>query len=161
MDNTKKIFLVLVALGSNLGEKEKNLRDGWRKFIELPGIEEVKLSNFYETEPVGGPASQEKYLNAAGLVQTELEPEELLEAVHKIEQLLGRERKEHWGPRTLDIDILLYGDKTIHIKNLTIPHPLMHERRFVLDPACEIASEMVHPLIGKRLSEIRNALFTE
>jgi len=148
--------MVLLAFGANLGEPCAQILDAWNRLGQIPGVECQRLSSFYVTEPVGGPDNQPQFLNCAGLVFTTLSPEQFLNEIMEIETKMGRQRTEHWGPRTIDIDILLLGDIVIQTDRLTIPHPRMHDRRFVLDPAAEIAPEMIHPLLGKSVAEMRN-----
>jgi 2-amino-4-hydroxy-6-hydroxymethyldihydropteridine diphosphokinase len=146
----------LIGLGANLGDREGNLTRAWELLGKVPNIRALCLSQFYETEAVtlSSDLVQLPYLNAAGLLETELEPLELLEAMTNIEQKLGRVRRERWGPRTIDLDLLLFGGLEMRSEILTIPHPLMVERRFVLEPAAEIASEMRHPTSGKTVLQL-------
>lgn len=127
-----------VALGSNLGDREANLRFAVE---HLPGLRQ--LSGVYETDPVGGPDNQGPYLNMVAEVETRLDPYALLAVCRRIEAGAGRERKVRWGPRTLDLDVLQYEDVRIESDELTIPHPRMWERRFVLAPFAEIAPHRV------------------
>jgi len=147
------MFHVLLSFGSNLGDRRKTLNDAWHVLSQTANIEAVRLSPFYETEPIGGPEGQPMYLNAAGMIQTTLPPLELLPILQKIEADFGRVRTERWGTRTLDIDILLYGDRIIELPMLTIPHPEMLHRQFVLAPANDIAGDWIHPLTEKTLRE--------
>lgn len=126
----------IVALGSNLGDREDYLR---LAVAELGNV--VGLSDVYETEPVGGPDAQGAYLNMVAVVDTALDPFALLRRCQRIEQLARRERLVHWGPRTLDVDVLFYDDVTIASPELTVPHPRIGERRFVLAPLTEVAPE--------------------
>ncbi|MDR2756372.1 MAG: 2-amino-4-hydroxy-6-hydroxymethyldihydropteridine diphosphokinase [Planctomycetaceae bacterium] len=144
---------VLLALGSNLGNRREILESAWKEIGHLPETKTLRMSRFYETQPVGGSPNQPEFLNAAGVIETTLLPQVLLEKLQEIEIRFGRVRKEHWGPRTLDIDILLYGDQIIATLTLTVPHPEMLRRRFVLEPAAEIAAETVHPVTGKTIRE--------
>lgn len=144
---------VLLGLGANLGNREFHLLTAWRLLGEVYGIRRLRISQFYETAPVGGP-SQPNYLNAAVTIRTSLLPSQLLFVCHQIEGRLLRIRKEHWGPRTIDLDILLFGNRIIRTSELTIPHPLMCERPFVLIPAAEIAPQLRHPLTGQTLAEL-------
>jgi 2-amino-4-hydroxy-6-hydroxymethyldihydropteridine diphosphokinase len=145
---------VLLAFGANLGNREQTLHRAWLEMMQLPKTLTVQLSRFYETQPVGGPLEQPDYINAAGTVQTELSPQELLAQLQKIENHFGRVRTEHWGPRTLDIDILLYGTEVIHTQELKIPHPEMLHRTFVLLPSQDVASDWIHPANGFTLAEL-------
>jgi 2-amino-4-hydroxy-6-hydroxymethyldihydropteridine diphosphokinase len=147
------MFSVLLSFGSNLGDRHKMLEDAWCVLGQTESIKTVRLSPFYETEPVGGPAGQPMYLNAAGIVQTTMPPMELLEVLQRIENDFGRIRAERWGARTLDIDILLYEDRIIESPTLTIPHIEMLHRQFVLAPAHDIAADWIHPLTKKTLRE--------
>lgn len=135
---------VVLALGSNLGNRESNLNgaiENLEKFIAIK-----KISNFVETEPIGGP-EQGRFLNAVLIGECELEPDELLERTQDIENAFGRERVVHWGPRTLDIDLISIGDLEVNTEKLTLPHPHAHLRKFVLAPWLEI--EPGAELIGK------------
>jgi 2-amino-4-hydroxy-6-hydroxymethyldihydropteridine diphosphokinase len=149
---SRKGFL---ALGSNLGDRRKNLRSAIDALRSHPGIRVTKESSFYDTEPAGGP-DQGRFLNAVVQIRTTLEPEELLDAVLRIESDLGRVRREHWGPRTIDIDILTLEDLVYVSQALSIPHPLMHEREFVLRPLLEIAPDFKHPVFGTRGADLLN-----
>ncbi len=127
-----------VSLGSNLGDRTENLRVALQKIGELPSTHLVKSSTFHETNPVGGPP-QEKFLNAAARLETELEPHELLDGLQKIEREMGRPIKhERWGPRVIDLDLLTYDNRVLNTPELTLPHPRMQERPFVLIPLDEI-----------------------
>ncbi len=134
----RPLATAFIALGSNLGEREANLRFA---VDHLPGLRAV--SGVYETDPVGGPDNQGPYLNMVAEVETRLDPFSLLAECRRIESAAGRERKVRWGPRTLDLDVLLYGDVRIDSEELTVPHPRMWERRFVLAPLAEIAPQRV------------------
>ena len=147
------MFPVLLSFGSNLGDRYKTLDDAWHVLGQTANIQAVRLSPFYETEPVGGPAEQPMYLNAVGIIQTTLPPTELLQILQKIETDFGRIRTVRWGARTLDIDMLLYDDQIIESPLLTIPHPEMLHRQFVLVPANDIAADWLHPLTKKTLRE--------
>jgi len=146
-----------VGLGSNLGERRKTLQAALRELDAMEGLEVLKVSKFRETEPVGGPP-QGRFINAAARVRTTLGPERLLAELQRIEDEFGRERSVRWGPRTLDLDLLLYGDAIVNTPRLKVPHPLLHERRFVLEPLCDLAPELKHPALGKSLKELLHAL---
>ena len=146
---------VYLGLGTNLGDKELNLRVALQKIEERIG-KIISLSAFYATAPWGF-QSENNFLNAAVGVETVLSPVGILESTQRIEQEIGRLHKSRDGvysDRLIDIDILLYGDLILHTPELEIPHPLMTERRFVMDPLAEIASDVVHPVLGKRLGEL-------
>lgn len=127
-----------LSLGSNLGDRERSLRLALRKIGELPSTRVVKSSTFHETDPVGGPP-QGKFLNAAARLETELEPHELLNSLQKIEREMGRPADhERWGPRVIDLDLLTYDNLKLDTPELTLPHPRMQERPFVMIPLDEI-----------------------
>jgi len=150
--------LASVALGSNLGDRKAYLCAGLRGLAATPRTSLLSLSRVYETEPMG-PADQGPYLNAAVRLATELSPHELLERLLEIERSQGRERsEERWGARTLDLDLLLFGDRRIDDAVLSVPHPGLAERLFVLAPLCDIAPEECHPGLGKTFAELAGAL---
>lgn len=150
--------IALAALGSNLGDRAATLRNAIEQLGETAGIKVLAVSRWHETLPVGGPAGQDPFLNGAALLETTLTPQDLLKVFQHVEQTAARERKINWGPRTLDVDLLLYDQLVLDSPELTIPHPRMMFRRFVMDPAAEIAPAMVHPLLGWKLQEIKNHL---
>ncbi len=127
-----------VGLGSNLGDRLAHLETAVRS---IPDV--VAISSVYETVPVGGPAGQPAYLNAVVELDTELSPRQLLEVARALEGRAGRVRAERWGPRTLDVDILLVGELTVDEEDLQVPHPRMWERRFVMEPLSEVAPDLV------------------
>jgi 2-amino-4-hydroxy-6-hydroxymethyldihydropteridine diphosphokinase len=131
-----------LALGSNLGDRLAYLQLAVDSLARAPGVRIVRLSRVYETAPVGGPP-QDPYLNAVVAIDTNLAPSELLRRCQDAEASAGRERAEHWGPRTLDVDILLIADVRIDTAELTIPHPRMWERGFVLAPLRDVAPDLV------------------
>ena len=144
---------VFIALGSNLGDREAYLEQAVEELRAVDSIALVKESSIIETNPVGGPP-QDRFLNQVVEIETTLSPDALLAEMQRVERTLGRIRREKWGPRTIDLDILLYGNKVVCRPGLQIPHPRMHERTFVLKPLCEIAPDVLHPTIGKRICEI-------
>lgn len=144
----------LVGLGANLGDREANLRWAWRRLGTIPGIRLGGLSRLIETEPVGGPSNQPRYLNGAGWLETDRTPESLLDVLLATESALGRVRTIRWGPRPIDLDLLLYGEEIRRTPKLTLPHPRMAERRFVLEPAAEIAPDFIHPILKRTVNEL-------
>jgi 2-amino-4-hydroxy-6-hydroxymethyldihydropteridine diphosphokinase len=143
-----------VALGSNLGDRRDYLDRALAALRAQPGVRVEKISRYHETVPMGGPPGQGNYLNAAVELRTTLNARQLLEAMQEIETNLGRVRSEHWGPRTIDLDMLLYGDLVTDDPELTLPHRRLHERLFVLAPLVEIAPDAVHPLLGQTIREL-------
>ncbi|HEY2413959.1 MAG TPA: pantoate--beta-alanine ligase [Pirellulaceae bacterium] len=150
----------LIALGSNQGDRAQNLLQAMELLRAEQTILLRRVSSFHLTSPVGGPSGQDAYFNAAAVIETELLPADLLRALMAIEQKLGRVRNERWGPRTIDLDVLLYGDTAIETAEITVPHPRMHERRFVLAPAAEIAADFFHPLLRQTVNEMLSELPT-
>lgn len=146
-----------IALGSNLGDREQNMRSAIDRIGQIAGVRATKISSFFETEPVGGPP-QGMYLNAVVEIDCSISAVQLLRELMRIESELGRKRLGKCFPRTIDLDILLFGDEVIDEPELKAPHPRMHERSFVLDPLNEIAPEVVHPVIGSTIAELRRVL---
>jgi len=144
----------LIGLGSNLGDRGANLRQALALLQQRPGIRLLAQSTRHCTRPVGGPSGQDAFLNAAALLETELNPQQLLAALLETETCMGRERSIRWGPRIIDLDLLLYDRLIVEQPELVVPHPRMAWRRFVLEPAAEIAPEMVHPAIGWSLARL-------
>jgi len=126
-------MLCYIAIGSNLGDRQENIKGAIEKLQDTEGVNVTKVSPIYETDPVGGPR-QPKYLNGVIEIETDLEPKALLSIIRGIENRFGRKRLVRYGPRTIDLDILTYGDKKIDEPDLKIPHPKMNEREFVLKP---------------------------
>ncbi|MDP3259569.1 MAG: 2-amino-4-hydroxy-6-hydroxymethyldihydropteridine diphosphokinase [Thermodesulfovibrionales bacterium] len=144
--------IAYISIGSNLGDREENCRQAI-KLIEKNGIAVRKQSRMYETEP-WGVKDQPKFINMAIEVETDKKPEELLRVLEEIEKEIGRTESVKWGPRVIDLDILFYDDLILKSPDLEIPHPLLHEREFVLKPLCEIAPDKKHPVTGKTVKEM-------
>jgi 2-amino-4-hydroxy-6-hydroxymethyldihydropteridine diphosphokinase len=145
-----------IALGSNLGEREAHLAAALRALRDTAGVRVERVSSWYETRPVGGPPTQGNYLNGAAELSTTLSPEALLAVLLAIETANGRERTVKDGPRTLDLDLLLYDDLVRESPDLILPHPRMHERLFVLEPLAEIAPGAVHPTLANNILGLRS-----
>ena len=146
---------IYLSLGSNVGDRSANLRTAIQRLGEAGTVKAI--SGFYETEPVEL-RDQPWFLNCVVAVETRLSPTELLQRVLAIEQEMGRLRMKDKGPRSIDIDILLFGDRVVDERRLKIPHPAIQERRFVLEPLAEIAPETVHPQMAKTVRELLAAL---
>ena len=147
--------IVYLSLGSNVGDRAENLNAAIERLRAFGEV--VAVSSFYETEPVEFTA-QPWFVNCAVAVSTEKAPRELLAGILEIEQKLGRRRGQKKGPRIIDIDVLLFGDAIVEDSGLTIPHPAMHERRFVLEPLAEIAPDVRHPVFKRAIKVLRDAL---
>jgi 2-amino-4-hydroxy-6-hydroxymethyldihydropteridine diphosphokinase len=145
-----------VALGSNLGDRERNITEAIER-MGRRGIKVIKMSSVVETEPYGY-KEQDKFLNAACLVGTELSPVELLDVLLEVEKEMGRERKIRWGPRNIDLDLIFYEDRIIIEEHLIVPHPDAHNRAFVMGPIAEIDPDFVHPVLKKKVGEIYEEL---
>jgi 2-amino-4-hydroxy-6-hydroxymethyldihydropteridine diphosphokinase len=147
-----------IALGSNLGDRELNLLRAIAEVGKLPESRVTALSSFYETSPVGN-VNQNAFYNAVLRLSTRLDARSLLTHMLRIEdETFKRVRTIHQGPRRIDLDLLLYGNRTINEENLVVPHPRLAERRFVLQPLCDIAPDLLHPLIGKTMHELLASL---
>ncbi|UCF06722.1 MAG: 2-amino-4-hydroxy-6-hydroxymethyldihydropteridine diphosphokinase [bacterium] len=149
--------LVVFSLGANIGPREENVLEAYRLLGGIGGVHSLKLSSLYETEPQGEGYSG-PFVNAVALAETVCVPLPLLEACMRIERALGRGQDGGVGDRTIDIDIILYGDRVIDVPNLRIPHPRFRERPFVLEPLLEVAPELTAPPDGRRIHQIREEL---
>lgn len=143
----------LISLGANLANRGSTLQSAMQQLATVPQTSLLAQSSFRETKPAGGPP-QSVYLNAAATLETSLSPQQLLAELQRIENKLGREREERWGPRTIDLDLLLYDQLELETAELMLPHPRMSFRRFVLEPAAEIAAEMVYPINAWTISRL-------
>lgn len=150
----------LIGLGSNLGNRLETLQGAIGRLAEHPQIEVARVSPWHETSPIGGPTGQPSFLNGAALIETTLPPADVLALLHAIESDLGRCRGERWAPRTVDLDLLLYDRVVQETPSLVIPHPRMAWRRFVLQPAAEVAPSMVHPTTGWTIARLLRHLET-
>jgi 2-amino-4-hydroxy-6-hydroxymethyldihydropteridine diphosphokinase len=149
-----------IGLGSNLGDRELKLLLAVAELGKLPGTRVTGLSPFYETEPVGGPP-QDNFYNAVARIATTLTPLALLDELKRIEvEVFHRVPSGHWGPRSMDLDILLYGDLVLNEERLTVPHPRLAERRFALQPLADIDPAVVHPSLGKTIGQLLQSLRT-
>ncbi|MEV4076577.1 2-amino-4-hydroxy-6-hydroxymethyldihydropteridine diphosphokinase [Nonomuraea fuscirosea] len=148
---------VVLSLGSNLGHRFQTLQGAVDTLFDAPGLEFVKASPVYETDPVGGPEGQRPFLNAIVVAETTLAPRTLLERAQGVENAFGRVREERWGPRTLDIDLIVVGEQVSDDPDLTLPHPRAHERAFVLVPWSKADPEGVVPGHG-RVAELLEAV---
>ena len=145
-----------IGIGSNLGERKDNCHRALT-LLKQKGIKITKKSSFYETEPWGY-KNQPSFLNMVIEAETELGARDLLKTLQQIEKKLGREENFKWGPRTIDLDILLFDNMTIQENDLMIPHPLMHKREFVLQPLCEISPALRHPVLRASIQELLEGL---
>lgn len=143
----------MLSLGSNLGDRAKALNDAFRYLTESGALVDARLSTFYETEPVGY-ADQPMFLNAAAGGWTETPLLSLIDFLKSVEYYMGRKKRGRWREREIDLDLLFYGDSTYESDAVTAPHPRMHRRRFVLEPAAEIFPDAPHPILKKTVAEL-------
>ncbi len=149
--------VAFIGVGSNQKDPANQCRDAVRRIGRVPEIRFLRRSSLYRTEPVGCP-DQDWFVNAVVEIRTILRPRALLDTLKRIEREMGRIEGPRWGPRVIDLDILLYGQEVIAEEGLVIPHPEMHRRRFVLDPLCELASYAIHPAFGVSVSGLSDRL---
>ncbi len=147
---------VHVGLGANLGDPERTLAAAVEDLARLEGVSLRRASSLWASAPVGPP--QPEFRNAAVTLETRRTPESLLAALLEVERAHGRVRAERWGPRLLDLDILLWGDRVVDVPGLHIPHPELHRRRFALEPLAELAPEARHPVLQKTVAELLTAV---
>jgi 2-amino-4-hydroxy-6-hydroxymethyldihydropteridine diphosphokinase len=149
--------IAYVGLGSNIGDKAGNMMRALEILGQFDGLKVTKISSFYETEPVGY-EDQNWFVNAVAQIETIFPPEELLSMLKKTEQVIGRRETIRWGPREIDLDLLMYDQLCFDSPDLVIPHPRMHERAFVLVPLVEIVPDQVHPILKKTVTELLTEL---
>ena len=149
--------IVYLSLGANVGDRSAQLREATDRLSKLGRV--LAVSSLYETEPVEF-TEQPWFLNCAIAIETSKTPQQLMASILRIEEEMGRRRVQKKGPRSIDIDILLFGDMIVESEELTIPHPAMHQRRFVLEPLAEIAPQALHPTFKKTIRELLDALPT-
>ena len=142
--------IAYIGIGSNLGTSEKNCIEAIEKIYRTKDIKIISRSSFYQTEPIGE-VQQDWFVNSAIKIKTNLSPTHLLSALLNIESVMGRTREEKWGPRLIDLDLLFYGNLILGKKDLTLPHPEIQKRKFVLIPMSEIAENLVHPTLKKTI----------
>jgi 2-amino-4-hydroxy-6-hydroxymethyldihydropteridine diphosphokinase len=147
-----------VALGANLGDRAATIAAALELLGNTPGVKLIAVSTLMENPAVGGPVDSPVFLNGAAAIDTTLPAREVLETLLSIERQLGRERRQRWAPRTIDLDLLLYGADIIDEPELTVPHPRIAERLFVLRPLAQIAPDVVHSVLGKMIGELLAAL---
>ena len=145
--------IAYIGLGANLGEPRRQLEEALALLAQAEEIEVVRVSRFYLNPPLG-PPEQPWYVNAVAQARTRLAPEDLLRVLRRVEETLGRVRGERWGPRLIDLDLLLYGGEVVSAGELVVPHPELHRRAFVLVPLAEIAPEAWHPVLQKTAAEL-------
>ncbi len=151
------MHIAFIGLGSNIGDKLANLKKAIEGLGKIQGTKVLTVSSLYKTEPVGG-VEQDWFVNAVAEVETSLTPRELLNKLLYIEKDLGRVRDIKWGPRVIDLDIILYDDLVMDEEGLSIPHPYLHKRGFVLVPLAEIAPKVIHPRLRKSVSELMHGI---
>ena len=146
--------IAYIGVGANLGDRAANIRAAIERLDAARDVEVLKVSKLIDNPAAGGPASSPAFLNGAIEVSTSLSARELLDRLLEVEKALGRERRLKWGPRTIDLDLLLFADQIIAELGLTVPHALLHERPFVLEPLAEIAPDVMHPALRRSIGEL-------
>lgn len=157
LSTANAMHLAYIGFGSNIGDRLGHIRNAIRALSKTEGITLQKTSSIYKTDPVGHEA-QAEFLNGVAAIQTDLPPLSLLHALKDIETAIGRQHRIRWGPREIDLDILIYGGMCFQTEKLVIPHPEMHLRRFVLVPLAEIAPDFVHPVLKETIQTLLERL---
>lgn len=150
----------LIALGANLGERRGNLQRALARLDRPPEVRVIARSRWFSTAPIGGPAGQAEFVNAAARIETTLSPLQLLAVLREVEAELGRQRRQRWAARRVDLDLLLFDDLVLRTSEVELPHPRMAFRRFVLEPAADVAADLVHPVIGWTVGQLLDHLNT-
>ena len=145
--------MAYIGLGSNVGDRRANIEGALRRLADVPGVRILRSSAVLETEPVGK-TDQPRFLNAAVEIECALEPEEMLGHLQRIESEMGRIRTERWGPRSIDLDLLLFRRRRVRTEQLTVPHPRLAERRFVLEPLVGLCPDLVVPGTGRTVRQL-------
>ena len=151
------MYAAYIGFGSNIGDRLKHIQNAIHAISKTEGISLQKISSVYKTDPVGY-ETQGEFLNGVAAIQTNLSPLSLLHTLKDIETAIGRQHRIRWGPREIDLDILIYGDLCLQTEQLVVPHPEMHLRRFVLVPLAEIAPNLVHPIFQKTIQTLLERL---
>jgi 2-amino-4-hydroxy-6-hydroxymethyldihydropteridine diphosphokinase len=151
-------IIAYIALGANLGDRRKTIRAAIDALKATPGTHVLRVSSLIENPSVGGPEGAPDFLNGVAQIETALGAHDLLHRLLEIERSLGRERREKWAPRTIDLDLLLYGEKILSSDDLIVPHPMMHTRKFVLEPLAQIAPDLVHPTLRVSIADLLSGL---
>ena len=154
---TSEETIAYIGIGSNLGDKISNCGSAIEQMSQLPGCQVFARSSLFKTEPEGV-TEQDWYINCVSKLMTALSPFQLIQALLSIERAMGRRRRRRWEARIIDLDILLFGQEIIRSRDLVIPHPLFHERRFVLEPLAQLAPHLMHPVLKVTIRQLLNGL---
>ena len=157
LSTTVSTYVAYIGFGSNIGDRLKHIQNAIHALSKTEGITLLKISSVYKTDPIGYEA-QGEFLNGVIAIQTTLSPLSLLHTLKDIETVVGRQHRIRWGPREIDLDLLIYGDLCLQTEQLVVPHPEMHLRRFVLVPLAEIAPDLVHPVFQETVQTLCNHL---